>query len=379
MRKVLLFIAAVAVIALPIAARAADFRYSQSGNVTVNKTEAVNNLYVGGSTVTSNATVSGDMVAAGSDVLVNGDVAHSLFAVGSTVNVRGNVGQNARLAGSNVTVYGNVAEDLMMAGTTLRLDSGSTVKGNVYFAGANVNIDGHVKGTVEGTSANVTINGIVDGDVDLTKSAKVTIGDNAVINGNFVYSSNEVATISPSAKILGTTTFNKVATNGNQKSYLNVVFSTASVLSLLMSLVLLFVLVYVAPRPIKALMDSYRDHMAGNTGIGIAVLFVAPIALLILAFTVVGIKLAGLLFAFYVTFAVLAMAVSTLMIGAEARRLFDRGKTDQPVDWLTILIGEAVRFVLLLIPVIGWITLFVFYLLAFGTIVRTSFTALRKA
>ncbi len=102
----------------------------------------------------------------------------------------------------------------------------------------------------------------------------------------------------------------------------------------------------------------------------------APVAAIILLFTVVGWVPAAVLLAAYVGLLVFASPVAALVATSVLLRVFKQSRTD--LKWYHILVGLVVLNLLAFIPLVGWLAWFVIYLVSFGAvaeIVKTKFAA----
>jgi len=90
--------------------------------------------------------------------------------------------------------------------------------------------------------------------------------------------------------------------------------------------------------------------------------------LIIIAITVIGLKLAGTIFFLYLGLLMIAFIVGTLAIGAQILKWIE--KKDYRVDWLTILVGTLAVIVLGLIPFIGSVIIWAVGVAVLGQLIR---------
>ena len=108
-----------------------------------------------------------------------------------------------------------------------------------------------------------------------------------------------------------------------------------------------------------------------NLGWGALAFIVAPIILVLIAITIAGMKLAGVLAILYVLFLAIAGIYSTLVMGSQLLKWIKRGD-DFRADWLTILIGVVTTGILGLVPYFGGIIVFAFVLAVLGQVLKSS-------
>lgn len=375
MKKILLGLF-LAIILVPGMALAADIRASQSGMESVGKNETVQNLYAAGNTVNIDGTIKGDAVMAGANLNVTGKVENSLMATGANLQVGGEVGNSARLAGSNITLSGKVGQDVMIAGNAIRISNQSQIGQDAFLVGNDIQLDGSINGKLNIAGANmVRINGTVNNDVNINRVATLVIGDSAVINGKLTYSSAKQAQVSSSATIKNGIAFNEIKTQETGTAVAGFL-TLALLLKLLIGFVTLLALIYLLPRLAR---DSAATVFAKpwmSLGWGLVTLIIVPFVALILLLTVIGAKLTGLLMAVYIPVLIFAGVYIPVIVGS---LIFSRGRLDRPrVDWLTVLVGILVTFIISLIPFIGPLVLFILFLFSLGAMVIMMFDHLKS-
>lgn len=370
--SVLLF---AAIVALPVAALAAEFKVSdKDGAVNVSSNESPRNLYIAGNTVNVSADTQSDLVAAGNTLNLQGSIEDSLIAAGANVNLNGEVGKNARVAGSSINVRNTVGEDLFMAGGSANLSPEAVISGDLYAATGSLTIDGRVAGRVRIAGGDTIVNGSVDGDL-VVDGGKLTIGDSAVIGGKLIYKAPQEASIASGAVIRGGVDYQKTDTRSYSQGSKGVL-GALGILGFLMSLVILFALVYILPKTSRNLVRETLKSFLPNLGWGFLTFVVVPTALMIIAFTVIGLKLAGILAMIYLLFLMIAFIFATLVIGAQIIKWFD--KREYRVDWLTILIGLIVVIILGIIPFLGDLVVWAVALAVLGELVAHTGTYIRS-
>ncbi len=137
--------------------------------------------------VTANAMVTeaGETYLLGSQETVEGN----LYAAGATVQMSGVVEGDAAIAGGNVTVTGEIGEDLMVAGGTVLLLG--NIGGDVRAAGGNVTVIGDIGGEIVavGGMVNTSSDVVIQGDAFLSGGSIIIDG---VIEGDVEVYGEEV-------------------------------------------------------------------------------------------------------------------------------------------------------------------------------------------
>jgi len=143
---------------------------SRSGDtVVIGADEVVNDdLYVIADTFTLDGTVKGDVVVMGSTITINGVVEGDLMGGGQSIIINGLVQDDARVGGAAITLgaKGQVGDDLVGGGWSLETQPGSTVGGDLVFAGQQALLAGSVTGNVDAAVNSLMLTGTVGGNVD---------------------------------------------------------------------------------------------------------------------------------------------------------------------------------------------------------------------
>jgi hypothetical protein len=126
-------------------------------------------------------------------------------------------------------------------------------------------------------------------------------------------------------------------------------------------------LVYILPKTSKQLIEGSLSGFWANFGWGFLALVAMPSALIVLAITFIGLKIAGVILAAYVVAMIIAGIAGTLALGSQVLRWF--GEKKYRVDWLTILVGTLAMILLGVVPFVGGLVAFAFTLAVLGRVV----------
>jgi hypothetical protein len=305
------------------------------------------NLYVVGRTVNVNSVTTGDLFAAGQNVNVNGSVEADLNAAGQSVIVNASLGGDARLAGASVIVNSTVGGDLLAAGESISVGSGATVGGDVYAAGSKVTIDSPVIGTIK------------------VHADKLTFGPNARVTGSITYRGSEEAVIEDGAQV-STINFTRIEPKDRG---LAGVFALGTLIHIVAAFLAALLLIYFARTKVVALLQSNSATPLPNLGIGLAFLILTPIVCVLLFITFVGYYIALILMFAYILLILLGYLVAVLFTGAMLIQLVNKS-THLPATWLSAVVGVIAFEILALIPFVGWLVIFVLWLMGIGSLVR---------
>lgn len=354
--KAALLILTVVVIGLPwlaaIPAEAAEFRYHED-RVVIGRSERINDdLYVAGGEITIEGNVAGDLIVAGGQVRVTGEVEQDVLVAGGQVVIVGIVGDDVRVAGGEVRLAGVVKGDVLSAGGEVFIDDSAQL-GNVWAATGRLQ--------VAGTTGSVR-----------AASDEIVIQKSAEIKGDLSYMSDDEATIEDGATIIGNVTHQE-SQRGAQAALISVVDIMATV----SYIVLAVLFIYVAPNKSRQLALTWRQTFGSSLLWGLLFLVAVPVLSVLLIMTVVGWPLGvGLLLTFPI-FIYLGMLVSVIAVGSWIRSLWQK-QSFVPPDWLSVVLGAVALQLLGLLPIVGWLALFLVFASSLGVLLRFDWQLLKK-
>lgn len=371
MKKIISYtglVGALMLLVMSASAYAAEFRHGKEYNLATQEA-IVDNLYAAGGALTIEGPVGGDLTAAGGNILVSGPVGKSILAAGGNLTVTGNAGGSIRLLGGNVTVSGSSGNDLVVAGGNIEVTSAARVGNDAVFAGGHILMNGAVGGNIKILGGDVVINGPVQGSIIIKGAKSVVLGDKAVVNGSLSYASSRDATIASSAIIKGGVIKSDI-TRYYQKPARGVwyFFGIAWLMQFLAVIAASLVLFYAFRAHVRELAVSATENFWTRALLGFIYLIAMPVAVAILFMTLIGIPLAILGVLSYVLWLIVGKLLGGIVLGSMLYQWFSDGKLG--VSWQSVLLGAFAFQLIGLIPIAGWIVVFVFFLAGLGSIVR---------
>lgn len=327
--------------------------FKSGTNVTISQNEKVDQtVFAAGRTVDINAEVFGDVFCAGQTVNISGTVHGDVICAGQTVNVTGTVDGNVRLAGQTVTLGANVSGNATIGGQSFTLLSSGSVGGDLSLGSSDASLNGNVGRDLAVGGQNVTLASSVgrniQGNVEnlsLTSSAKVA--------GTLDYTSNNDASIASGAQVGGPVTRNipqqEEKSTPSAAAFLGFgiawfLYWFVAMLITAMALALLF------PRALQATTQQAVPTPWKALLVGFVASMVVPVALIVLALTVVGLPLALLLGLLWFLVLILSGPVFGYYIGRLVLR-----NSQQPL--LIMLVGASIVLALYFIPILGFFVL----------------------
>lgn len=250
-------------------------------------------------------TIDGDLTVFAGSVTIAGTVRGDLntFSSGTvTITPTGRVEGSLNGAASALSLQGRVGGDIFLAAGSIVIEPRAVVGRDVILFGGSVRVEGTVNRDVRGRSVRLAVDGTVRGDVDVATTI-LTIGPTARIAGDVLYRSSADADIAEGAAITGTVT--KLPAQSN--FIYGIILSLANLISFLAfivaGLVALWLLRGVGSRATGAVLTKPIRSLL----VGLAAVVLVPLAVALLAITLVGIPIAIVL---------VALAVVLFIVGA---------------------------------------------------------------
>lgn len=326
-----------------------------------------------------------DSAAAGGRVLLAKDqvVDHDYFAAGESVTIEGVVNGDAYVAGNTVTVTGTVNGDVLVAGRYV--DVRGVVSGDVRGAGERVVIAGKVGGnltlagsTVEVMSTAVIPGSIVAGAGDLTVSAPIGKGITAgvgnlridnTVGGDLTYWSEHDLELAPDASVSGAVVRHDMPKAEKKEKVaagaLAGIIASFKLLEMIGFIIMGVLVIKLLPRYTGDVIAHTRTRPWVALFVGFCAVILFPVSVLILLATLVGIPLAFVLLLSFILICVFAKIFAALFVGQTVLSLF----TKTPNMYGALFIGILAFFILMVIPVVGWLAASVLFLMSLGGLI----------
>jgi len=342
--------------------------------VTVASGDVVDDdLYVAAETIIIDGTINGDLWAAANTITVNGIVNGSVMAAGRIVNINGDITHAVRAVGETININGDVGGDVMAGCGKANIASTARIGGDLLFGADIASIDGPVEGNIKGSGREVIISNGVNGNIELEVES-LTILSTANIGGDLSYTSEEEAYIQSGAQITGATTHTIPEVKEDEaKGFPFVLFTSAlsKLISFLMALVAGVVIIFLAPKKLTSITDAIGTRPGPSAGWGAMILFLTPIAALIVCFTIIGIPIGLITLALYGIALYLAQIPVGLFIGRWIIGRF-RVVESKAIMVGALAVGLAILKLLSLIPYFGFFVGFVVVLFGLGAVVAAE-------
>ncbi|NMC43177.1 MAG: hypothetical protein GYA46_04590 [candidate division Zixibacteria bacterium] len=278
-----------------------------------------------------------------------GEVQGSVFSGSQYATIRGTVQRSARIFAQTATIDGTIANNLIVFASDMELSRNSRVGRDATLIGNEISTSGEIGRNLIVRGGQVIISGKIGGDVDLNGN-KISIVAPAEILGSVKYVSNEEILIDSGVVISGTIERLKIDKKDAEEKGVNWPFRFV-----------LFLCALVTGLIISAVFKQHTRHAVDQTwknplvtlGVGFIGFCIAPIAVLVLCLTIIGIPSGVILLFAYTIFFYIAKIYVAIVLGRLVIRLF--AKTAEPKTGWSLLLGLFIMFLVFPIPLLGFI------------------------
>jgi len=342
-------------------------------------------------TVAANETVDDTLLATGNTVRVEGVVNGDLLAFGQTVEVRGTVKGDVVTGAKRVVVTGTVEGRIYNFSQSLDLDGqlGHSIYGftqslrvadrghvgdGIVAAAGDVSLEGEVKRSVDMLlSGNADVSGSIGRDMTVTGRG-LTLTNTARVGGNLTARVRQLegVHIADGAIIAGK---RDVQARVRKSQFARSRFYFRQALSFASAMLVGWLGLILVPGFFRATTQAVGSGWR-SLGLGIGVLAGVPVAIVVVAITLVGIPIALMLFAAYLT----AIYLAKIWVGAFLGWILLRPTGATKYDWLLgLLLGLLILTIVGFIPYLGGLVRFGIVCLGLGAFAWQLYHASRPA
>jgi anti-sigma factor RsiW len=294
-------------------------------------------LVAAGESVRVDGTVQGDLIVAAAHVDVRGTIRGDLVAVARAVDVVGSVEGSVYAAAGSLTLRGRVGRGLYAANRSTVLAAGSGVGGDVALAGRSVSLHGQVDRGASIFAHDAELHGGIGRDVRF-RGEWIAVKGPARVQGAIRADVRQASavTVDGAASVTGPVLTRVAARAAAWYGEPRVWFWAAT--RFFGAALLGWIGLLLTPTLIVASAESVRSWKR-SLGWGVLALVTGPVAILLLAVTLVGIPLALILLGLYLVGLYAAKLVVGLALGRTLLR--PRGSPRRDALW-ALVVGLAV-------------------------------------
>src|SRR5215510_6239756 len=326
----------------------------------VNVTSPVtDDLMTAGQNVRVEGEVAGDAAVAGSDVTLDGPVRGYFLGAGRTLTFDGPIGNDLWAAGERVDVTSHVSNNAMIAGREIHLRPEALIGHDAHLAGNTVVTEGRIENNLRIGAGTARVGGNIGGTVR-ADAGRVTVLPGTVIAGDLVVRANQPPDVSPQAKVLGQVRYEEIQRRGwfAWPWVWTVLFLSLWILGFA-------ALTLSSSWPVRAA-RTMTQRIGSSILVGLGLLILLPIAIVLLAVTVIGIPLAVVLAALYVAALVLSTTVVAYWIGSWVMEHMHRPNAS---SWARMGLGALIVSFGISLPMAGWLVAIAVLIVGAGSLV----------
>ena len=303
-------------------------------------------LFIAGADIAIEGTVNGDVYAAGNTITISGIVNGDVIAVGQTITVSGSVRDDLRAAAQSIQLTGaKIGDSVSVATQTLTVD-GSSIGGGILVAAESASLRSPVGRGIVGALNRLNVDSLVGKDIRVVLD-QLTLGAGARVGGEVVYQSGKEARVDEGARLAGG--LRRTQPRAEPAFQLGLGYK---IWSLLGTVLVGLVLMRLFPRVFEQSRDLINHQPWPIAGWGLLVVLATIPAAIVVAITIIGIPLALLtLLGYFVMF----YLAKFFAIYAITNWAWTRYKLKKRSPYMILTVGLLAYYVLLLVPIVGWL------------------------
>ena len=250
-------------------------------------------VYVASTSARVEGLIDGDLTILTGDLTISGTVTGSVTALTSgTVRVEtGGVIEGAlRTASPSVEIEGTVGTDALVTAAKFTIGDAGSVGRDIVNFGGTFRTTGAIGRDLRGRMVTAGIDGVVGRDVDIAVEL-LTIGSSAEIGGDVLYRSANDASISDGAEIASEV----IALPAQSNFFYGVLLTLANIVTFLGFIVAGLFAFWLFRATGEAAVIAIEKNPFKTLLIGVVTVLAGPVALVLLAGTLVGLPVAGMI------------------------------------------------------------------------------------
>lgn len=374
---------------------------SPKGNDSVIGEDYDDDVFLTGNTIRFDGKVRGDLYVACNELVQSDSVEGNLSMACKSIQSLGPVGRSFLGFAYDINCNAPVERNLMAFANKIIIGPETSVGKDANLFAGTVVFQGNVDGNLKIRSDNATVSGSVAGNLNF-EGGTLTLSSDAVINGDLIYCSPDKAEMGDMAAVNGEVKWTKCVREDNGGT------STGRVLTWLishrgyfLSLTVFSLLMFIfsaIPFPTGVAMVglaitllisgnlfimiskkmSHDTEMVLNKkalpsiGLGFVLLFLSPIAAIVLLFSVFGAPLGAILILMFGVACFAGCVYAALFIGRNICRLLNIG-SPLSTGYECFSIGIVLIVVVSYIPIIGYIVALLVTMMGIGGLAQALY------
>lgn len=337
----------IVLVALSLNGFALERRHSESVTVAANET-VDDTLVATGNTVRMDGVINGDLLAVGRNVEVRGTIKGDLVSLAKRTVVSGTVEGHIYTFSESLDLDGQLGHSLYGFAQSLRVDDRGHVSEGIVAAAGDVSLEGEVKRSVNLlATGHAEVSGSVGRDLTMS-GVSLTLTNTARVGGNLIARVRQLqqVQIADGATIAGKRDI-QVRVRESQFARPRFYFHQAVWFAAAMLVGWLGLVLF--PGFFRATTQAVGGGWL-SLGLGLGVLAGVPVAMVVIAITLVGFPISLMLLALYLA----AIYLAKVWVGAFLGRILMKSSGATNLDWLLrLLVGLLILTIVGFIPYLG--------------------------
>lgn len=324
-------------------------------------------VFVSGQELIIDSEINGDLYCVGKSVVINGTIKGDIACAAQMIKINGHVEGDIRLAAMSTEINGIVDEDALSLSQSFVLSEQSRVKGDLFFGVKHFDLRGDVGRDLAGAGENISVAGSVVRNTKVAGS-RITVLESASIGGDFEYFVDEgVVAMFDEKSIKGNIIKHEIINDepsppsSEKGGFLSLI--TGSIYWLISTLLLGLAMIYFVKSDVTSRIGYLTSKPLVSALVGFAFLILAPVAAIILFFTIVASPLAIILLLLYFLFILTANIYPTILLGRWSLKILKQKSSG--LVW-PLVTGVIVIGILSLVPPVGGLVAFLMLILGLG-------------
>lgn len=330
---------------------ALERRHGDFVNVAVNET-VDDTLLASGNTLRVEGVVNGDLLAFGRTVEVRGTIKGDVVSFAKRTVVNGTVEGSIYNFSQSLDLGGRVGRSLYGWAQSLRVDNQGQVGDGIVVGAGDFSLEGEVKRSVSVATSNADVSGSIGRDLNLAGGG-LTMTNTARVGGNLsarVHQLKDVQ-IADGATVVGK---RDIQVQARKSRFARPRFYFHQAVWLAAAMVVGWLGLALFPGFFQASTEAVGSGWR-SLGLGFGVLAGAPVAIVVVAVTLVGIPVSLMVLAVYLA----AIYLAKVWVGAFLGRMLLKSAGATKRDWLLgLLLGLLILTIVGFIPYLGGLVRF---------------------
>lgn len=293
------------------------------------------NLYVAGNNVNLKGIVNGMVFAAGNIVEISSTGINSIYLAGNLVSSSSDVSKNAYITGNSVGLKGVIGQDLFLSGNTINLYSNISRDLSLSSVFTNFNSQVGRNASIISESVYFSQDSKILGDLSKSDSMQTSSDLSSIVNGKI--------------SIVVSSEYDEK--NVFLENFKSKVFGKLTVGLFSIIIIGIFLIKNFEKQIIKINKDIEKNYK-NNFLKGFLFIILVPLISIGFLITLIGFKLAMIIFSVYFLFMTLVSVIASIFLGEFLMSKVMKHKTHGL--YLSLVSGSLLLILLTIIPFIGW-------------------------